>query len=490
MNLTLLEQPANHIGVFNPVVYKFRSNEVSPIINYTSFVAVYVSTTFQIALGENILIGNDSSATPYLGSHRVTQINTVIVDGVQKKRLVVSTLWTGNSPSVRVAPDAKQRFYLFGGFQGAGSSIKNYELRDIIQVSANPLNLEYTFGIQSFLKKYYILEAPTIGVDYNISFKYAVSNVNSLPTYVNTKNAYYGFKNPTTQEITDRMPLGDFPITFLDEATNGIIPSVFSEIETTENSVRNILIQDLPAIVYTDLEFNALPGQTYIITYQHSGVIASLNVDPVLPDWITILPSDNDQIKLQINTFTSNAGDYAAIDYSITDYLTLQFNNIVGCYSFQFKDGVDNIFLLEFCIAPVSFIRRMCKDRVLNFAYLNKSGGWNSIALECRYIGGRDFGQEKVITDSNNILKRINYKDVFDTYSLTAGLLSRRELDLVKELRSSIQVYLYDNETLAFDIPLVIDKGSFETYGNRFKITESTVSFSFKDARKVEVQTQ
>jgi hypothetical protein len=57
-------------------------------------------------------------------------------------------------------------------------------------------------------------------------------------------------------------------------------------------------------------------------------------------------------------------------------------------------------------------------------------------------------------------------------------------------MRTSVQCYLYNEETLAFDIPIIIDPNSFETYGNRQRQPERVANFSFRVATKQAVQTQ
>jgi len=64
------------------------------------------------------------------------------------------------------------------------------------------------------------------------------------------------------------------------------------------------------------------------------------------------------------------------------------------------------------------------------------------------------------------------------------------ELDLLARMRTSIQAYLYNEDTLAFDIPIIIDASSFETYGNRQRQPERTASFNFRVATKQALQTQ
>jgi hypothetical protein len=145
---------------------------------------------------------------------------------------------------------------------------------------------------------------------------------------------------------------------------------------------------------------------------------------------------------------------------------------------------------IDVSVYPTVQVRRICAGNVLNFAWLNNSGGWNSYAIECKYVKGYDIGRQQVYLTGDNIQKRTELDDVYQNYSLTAELLSTFELDLLASLRTSIQAYLYNETSLDFDIPILIDPSSFQTYGNRQRATERSASFSFKVATQENIQTQ
>jgi len=152
--------------------------------------------------------------------------------------------------------------------------------------------------------------------------------------------------------------------------------------------------------------------------------------------------------------------------------------------------GSDTLFTLNVCVTPVSELIDVCKADVINIAWLNQLGGFSSFALEGRFIKGRDFGSDQTIVTNTRVLKRIEYKDVYDTFEIRGGVLSKNQLDLLQSLRSSIQAYLYNSNTEAFDIPIVIDRGSFNTYGNRFNQSETRFGFRFRLSQQVRIQTQ
>jgi hypothetical protein len=141
-------------------------------------------------------------------------------------------------------------------------------------------------------------------------------------------------------------------------------------------------------------------------------------------------------------------------------------------------------------VDPISEIIDVCPADVLNFAWLNQRGGFSSLAVECKYDNGREFGGDSTVVDATNTLKRVEFRDVYDFTEARGGVVSRNQIDLLTSLRSAIQVFLYNNSTQAFDIPVVIDRTSFRTYGNRFNQAETRFSFRFRKSRQVNIQTQ
>lgn len=661
MALTATTEPTDYLGVFNPVSYVFSygADKVATFDTITDagFATVKVSATMGALInpGDSVIIAGDN-VLYYKGVQRVVS-KTSIAGGV---RVTLQTAYVGLSPQGFLVPNKKQVFDLWAGFIGTGATRLPWQKRDSILISPNLLTLDYDFEVQSFLKKYFDLASPIIGNDYNISLKYNVVGVGQTPVYANSKNGYYGFKNPTTTEIENLVPLGEYPINFIDgngnqvptlysiinnevggilsfnnnkfesgltgwtqedessfvipvsstswtDATVGIditvdaltnpgytkivtqsvtigdidtlqlscitsaltgtgtvnvqafckfaddsgfivffpndlvdvsadmfnsaavsnsfVETLFpgksiqdivsiglyligtisgrqfkikqfdynasSVIGSGDSSVQNVLSVNQSSVIFTpSYYFDAVTDSNYTITFQHSGAISSLGVSPALPSWIQILSSPSNQIKLSIRTNESAPGDYTAEDYNSVDYSVASFNNLAGCYQFQFSDGATVIFTLAFCIGAISETIKVCTEDVLNFAFLNKSGGYNSIALDCTYVNGRTFGNTAVFKDSNNVLKIGSVKDVYDTITVNCSVLSKRMLDFLMAMRSSNHVLLYNETSKAFDIPVVIEKSDLQTYGNKFNQAQTSQTFTLRKAKEVLIQTQ
>ena len=651
--LTATTEPDDYTGVFNPVnyVFSYGADKVATFDSITDggLATVKVTTTMGalIVAGDSVLIAGPN-VLYYTGVQRVLS-KTNITGGV---RLTLDIEYAGLSPEGILVPNKKQTFDLWAGFVGAGSSRLVWQKRDSIVISPNSVSLDYDFEVQIFLKKYFALVQPTIGNDYNISLKYSVVAIGGTPEYTLAKSGFYGFTNPTADDVQNRLPLGEYPIAFLNKEGTEALPVIHSIVDgqgvdnfpdggdtgftgwsfeaipperteaffpdagyieagisgtqgtevtylavlipnvdaitigvtgririlagndqtlleirikylnndveyfplktfigneegvytlditsaqlaqvtsniasigfdfriTTgtdvriaglktptlatpsidggsgEYVVRNILTESLNKVTANaQYYFDGLAGLTYTLMVTLPYSASSIDtVTPALPSWITAVLTDSFTLLITITGTEEEQGDYSAIDYATVDYNTLSVNSLIGCYThlFTFISGTFEDFRLSFCLSPISEIIRVCPDDVLNFAYLNTAGGYNSVALECTYLNGRSFGGEVLFKTSARVLKRGEVMDVFDTVSISCSVLSRRMLELLMGTRSSIHVLLYNNETLAFDIPVVIEKSDLTTYGNKFNQSQTRQAFTLRKSQEVIIQTQ
>jgi hypothetical protein len=306
-----------------------------------------------------------------------------------------------------------------------------------------------------------------------------------------TKYAYYSTLPIAESIVGQNVPLGNVPLTFLNQNEASNIPTLFSVIEDTEYTVLNVLTGVESITTTSDVVNVALvAGQSIVVNIIKSvGTWGTMTLDPVV-SWATITSTVGNTVTITINANNSGTGDYAAVDYDSVDYLTSGINSLVGNYSFDLLEDAVDVGDINVSIYPTLQIRSICKANSLNFAFINRSGGWSSYAIECKYIKGSSGGTQSTFLTADNVLKASSLDNVFETYTLNADLLTTFELDLLQKLRTSIQCYLYNDDSLAFDIPILIDKGSFQLYGNRQRQTDRSASFSFTIATKEIVQTQ
>lgn len=455
------------------------------IYNASTSLGIRVDIDFNgsIAIGDFVQVLNGI----YQGSYKVLGLSTdasyvyIITDGTFVSLDPLSNLFN---------LDVRQGFELYAGYStGAGSTIKPYEKIADISVAINPISALFEIDLQSYLRSYFEVVEPLVGKDYQISLQYDIKPTGG--TLNGVKYAYYSAQTVNPVIIGENVPLGNVPLTFISQGGASDIPTLFSVIEDTEKTVLNVLTGVSEITTVSDVvNVSLVSGQSITINIiKVSGNWGIMTLDPSV-SWATIVSTVDDVVTILIDTNTTGVGDYSSVDYSSVDYLTTGINSLVGNYSFDLLEDAVDVGDINVSVYPTLQIRSICKSNALNFAWLNSSGGWNSYAIECKFIKGYDIGREQTYLTASNVLKRSSFDDVYQNYTLTADLLTTFELDLLSSLRTSIQCYLYNDATLNFDIPIIIDRSSFQTYGNRQRQTERSASFSFRLATKEATQTQ
>lgn len=486
INFTLL--PPQGASVFNQMFVEasFAQSSIVAIQDDDPNSAILISNSFDSILnvGDKVRIINGS----YAGTHTIL-IKDQFVGG--RIRLVLDVVFIGNSAltgSNLFVPEGFQDFELITGYaSGSESAIKPILITSTIRVNSN-LQGVYRFDISGFLKSRFEITEPLAGPNVPISLRYLIRLPGgALPNDSQTRTVYYGLQNLTSSQQDGSEAIGERPILFF-----GNVPTLYS-VSGSKGIINNFISNpDEGQLTLSGnvVSLNLLSCEPKEVLVLGENPTSGFTVDPVLPDWITATAEGNN-IKLIINPCTGGVADYLSADYNPVDYLTTgQLNSVTGCFSFVFSLGGDTLFTLNICVVPVSELVDVCKDDVLNIAFLNQVGGYSSFALESKFIKGRVFGSDQTIVTSSQELKRIEYKDVYDTFTLSGGVLSKDQLDLLQSMRTSIQAFLFNDDTQAWDIPIVIDRGSFTTHGNRFNQSETRFSFGFRISQQVRVQTQ
>jgi hypothetical protein len=464
--------------------YAFTSNTCF-FVDVDGVAAIDVANAYTplVAVGDEVRIINGA----YLGVYRIT----AITPGTSL-RLTLNTPYIGSTAatgSSRWTPNGAQDFQIIAGYEtGDEALIKPWQVTDELRVSPNNAGV-YRFDVSGFLRSRFTVTAPTVGPNVPISLRYNVrlKTDTALPSDAGALTAYYGLEDLTLPQQEGEEPVGERPILFFGNA-----PTLYS-LALSKGVINNFIANPDAGASTTSgatVDLRLLSCQPSVIKWLGAAPTSGFGVTPSLPSWIQATANGND-IDLVINPCTAGAGDYLAADYNPLDYnVSGEINSVTGCFSYVFNLGGEDLFTLNVCVSPISEIVDVCASDVLNFGWLNQRGGFSSFALECKYVNGRDFGAESTVVDATGTLKRVEFRDVYDVTEVRAGVLSKNQLDLLASLRSAIQVYLYNTATAAFDIPVVLDRQSFATYGNRFNQAETRVNFRFKRARQVAIQTQ
>jgi len=483
--ISLVTQPANGADVFSPLIFEFVFTAASAnFVDLEGIAAIDVALAYAdfVEVGDSVRITNGA----YLGVYRVTEItpDTLL-------RLTLNTPYIGSSAatgSTRFVPEGVNDFELIAGYStGAEAAIKPWSVTDVIRVSANNAGV-YRFDVSGFLRTRFTVTAPLAGPNVPISIRYAVrlKTATAIPDDTDARTAYYGLADLTGPQQDGEEAVGERPILFF-----GNEPTLYS-LALTKGIINNFIADpNAPASTESgpviDLQLLSCEPKTF--TWLGASPTAGFTVDPALPSWIQATAVGNN-IEVIINPCSAGVGDYLSADYSPLDYLVGGVvNSVTGCFSFEFSLA-STLFTLGVCVTPISEIVEVCPADVLNFGWLNQRGGFSSFAVECKYNNGREFGGEGLTVNARRILKRVQFLDVYDFTEVRGGVLSKNQLDLLASLRSAIQVFLYNAATQAFDIPIVLDRSSLTTYGNRFNQSETRFSFRFRRSEQVLIQSQ
>ena len=190
---------------------------------------------------------------------------------------------------------------------------------------------------------------------------------------------------------------------------------------------------------------------------------------PTVPAWISIV---NDTVsKILTITFTPTAaGSYGAYDFTAFDLYV----SVVANTSFY------------------TTIDACCTGEPLNIAWLNRLGGWQNFNFNFKRSYEIRGGQAKTFVNDLTT-KYADVNDVYNAIDVDAEMLNRNQINYVSTLLYSVQAFLYNSDTAAFDIPILIDRQSFTKY-DRYGITQMQFpfpfQFSFIFAKKLLIQTQ
>lgn len=166
--------------------------------------------------------------------------------------------------------------------------------------------------------------------------------------------------------------------------------------------------------------------------------------------------------------------------------------NTLGSFSFSFQETTvtGNItwtvnIVIASCLANV--YDNCCTDQ-LNIAWLNRQGGWQNYI----FTGIKTFEVRQDEGDTfktfSKVLKWANKQEVYNGVIATTGNIPKAHVDYLDSLRYSIQAYLYNSTTNAWDIPILLDSESFTKYGSRDKLFDISIAFIYSTELVIQSQ--
>lgn len=186
---------------------------------------------------------------------------------------------------------------------------------------------------------------------------------------------------------------------------------------------------------------------------------------PTLPSWVTAYVSGaSDLIVITIDN-PSTAGIYGPYDFGAFDV---------------------EIVVNENCFESVD---PCCDGLERNIAFLNRWGGWQNWIFDgVTTFETQHRGNEKTFARSDNVVRYHDTGDVFDGEIVTTRDIGRNHVDLIVEMAMSIQAYLYNSNTGAFDIPILIERQSFTKYETRTNFFTINIRFIYATRKNYQIQ--
>jgi hypothetical protein len=478
-----ITEPSQFMPVFYPIsfVAAFADNIILVTQNGVNTVVETSDTNVYSYLQANPRIRLYGSS--YVGTYLLTVLNST--------QFIIDVAYSGDESSFFVPMD-NQVFFLFCERE-FNTFIKIAEIASAADVNGN-----FNIRVEGFLQSEFELNPPVDGDEITLGRKYYLQARDYESTSV-IRTAVYSAIESLTPYLESLVPLGPAPLNFINQSTGKGIPVLFSWLNTTSGRVVNVISSKHTDIISTnDIVLGALPCNQYAIEWIKAAgnLNGSVVSDPALPSWISMTTGTN-RINLEIDTCSGDGGDYEADDFLSDDYLTAGFNGLTGCYGFELSDDDGLLFTLSICIYQIQQeASNVCPDNAFNIAWINRQGGWNSyvFASDSKDKSKKALGFN--VGDSTNYkrdteLKKSSVQDVYETVTVLFSLKNQRELLFIAGLRKSIQAYLFNDSTQAWDIPIYIDVESFPTYSLPFnQASDGNGSFTFRYSNELRVQRQ
>jgi hypothetical protein len=162
--------------------------------------------------------------------------------------------------------------------------------------------------------------------------------------------------------------------------------------------------------------------------------------------------------------------------------------NTTGAYSFTFQVG-DVTYTVQINVSScLTEFYDNCCDNQCNIAWLNPQGGWQNYIFTGIKTFEVDQDNGNTFKTSNKTIKWSERKEVYEATICTTGNIPKAHVDYLDSLRYSVQAFLFNPATNAFDIPILVDSDSFTKYTSRQKLFD--ISIRFLKAKEIQVQTQ
>lgn len=150
--------------------------------------------------------------------------------------------------------------------------------------------------------------------------------------------------------------------------------------------------------------------------------------------------------------------------------------------------GIININVNTLQQAPIDVVN--CNTA--NLVWFNPIGGWQSFIFSGKNQAFQDEGKANSFINSGNEMRWASKEDIYQGVRVTSGRLSPDQIEYVSSLFKSIQVYLWNANSISSDWPVSIPINIKPKSVNKVRDGESyaVLDFEFRHAVADVVQTQ
>lgn len=160
----------------------------------------------------------------------------------------------------------------------------------------------------------------------------------------------------------------------------------------------------------------------------------------------------------------------------------------LGTYDIEFKLFTGDLYYVRVnvIVGAYDLYSNCCGDR--NIAWLNIEGGWQNYIFSGIKTFDVEIVDSKQFKTSGLVQKHSEITGVYTGELISTGDIPKEHADALDSLKRSIQAFLYNDDTEAWDIPILLDVGSYTKYKSNDKFWDVRVKFIY--AEEILVQTQ
>jgi hypothetical protein len=129
-----------------------------------------------------------------------------------------------------------------------------------------------------------------------------------------------------------------------------------------------------------------------------------------------------------------------------------------------------------------------CCDNDINIGWFNRLGGWQNYIFSGVKTFEVKVEDTKTFKSFERVKKFSEITGVYEGEIVTTGNIPQAHADYLDSLRYSIQAYVYNETTSAWDLPILVDVNSWVKYSSRDKLFDVRIRFIYATEKIIQSQ--